>query len=119
MGNKEEVGFRAAGGGWAEEEIRKLKARLQALEADWELMHHAIKSMGDEKARLVLLREAAQQLCRDAASFPAFPLKVQPRLQPVVVTTHSKLVKKHNSFVKIFIVTVLKVDLCLFYLYIA
>jgi hypothetical protein len=59
-----------------------------------ELMHHAIMSMGDEKARLILPREIAQQLCRDAALFPAFPLKVQPRPQPVVVTTQSKLVKK-------------------------
>jgi hypothetical protein len=60
MGNKEEVGFRAAGGVWAEEEeIRKLKARLQALEVDRELMHPAVMSMDDEKAWLVLLRETA------------------------------------------------------------
>jgi hypothetical protein len=120
MGNDEEVGFRAAGGGWAEEEeIQKLKARLQALEADRESMRHAIMSMGDEKAQLVLLRETAQQLCRDAVPFPAVPLKVQPRLQPVVVTTQRKVVKKRDSFVKIFIVTVLKVDLRLFCLFIA
>jgi hypothetical protein len=75
--------------------------------------------MGDEKAQLVLLRETAQQLCRDAVPFPAVPLKVQPRLQPVVVTTQRKVVKKRDSFVKIFIVTVLKVDLRLFCLFIA
>jgi hypothetical protein len=120
MGNDEEVGFGAAGGGWAEEEeIQKLKARLQALEADRESMRHAIMSMGDEKAQLVLLRETAQQLCRDTVPFPAVRLKVQPRLQPVVVTTQRKVVKKRDSFVKIFIVTVLKVDLRLFCLFIA
>ncbi|CAL5009267.1 unnamed protein product [Urochloa decumbens] len=104
----EEVGFRAVGGGWAEEaEIQKLKARLQALEADRESMRHAIMSMGEEKAQVVLLREIAQQLCRDATPFPAVPLKVQPRLQPVVVTQR-KVVKKRSSFFKFFIVTVLK-----------
>ncbi|CAN6372515.1 unnamed protein product [Urochloa humidicola] len=106
----EEVGVRAAGGGWAEvEEIQKLKARLHALEADRESMRHAIMSMGDEKAQVVLLREIAQQLCKDAAPFPAVPLKVQaqPRLQPVVVAQR-KVVKKQNSFLKIFIAAVIK-----------
>ncbi|CAO2142087.1 unnamed protein product [Urochloa humidicola] len=106
----EEVGVRAAGGGWAEvEEIQKLKARLHALEADRESMRHAIMSMGDEKAQVVLLREIAQQLCKDAAPFPAVPLKVQaqPRLQPVVVAQR-KVAKKQNSFLKIFIAAVIK-----------
>jgi len=109
-----EVGVPASagggGGGWTDEveEIQKLKARLQALEADRESMRHAIMSMGDEKAQVVLLREIAKQLCRDAAPFPAVPLKVQPRLQPVVVTQR-KVVKKQTSFVKIFIMTVIKV----------
>ncbi|CAN6381540.1 unnamed protein product [Urochloa humidicola] len=111
VGGSEEVGFRAGTGGWAEEEgeIQKLKARLHALEADRESMRHAIMSMRDEKAQVVLLREMAQQLCRDAAPFPAVPLKVQaqPRLQPVVVAQR-KVVKKQTSFVKMFIVTVIK-----------
>ncbi|OEL34633.1 hypothetical protein BAE44_0004348, partial [Dichanthelium oligosanthes] len=82
----EELGFRAGVGGWVvEEEIQKLKARLQALEADCESMQHAIMSMGDEKAQVVLLREIVQQLCRDAEPFPAVPLKMQPRVQPVVM----------------------------------
>ncbi|KXG28744.1 hypothetical protein SORBI_3005G160900 [Sorghum bicolor] len=99
---------RAGAGGWAEEdEIQKLKARLQALEADRESMRHAILSMGDEKAQVVLLREIAQQLCRDTAPFPAVPLKVQPRLQPVV-TAQRKVVKRQSSFARIFIVTVIK-----------
>ncbi|XP_062182838.1 myosin-binding protein 7-like [Phragmites australis] len=94
---------------WAEEEIeiQKLKARLQALEADRESMRHAIVSMGDEKAQVVLLREIAQQLCKEAAPFPAVPLKVQPRPQPVVVAQR-KVVKRQSFFAKFFIVTVIK-----------
>jgi hypothetical protein len=100
---------RAGAGGWAEEdEIQKLKARLQALEADRESMRHAILSMGDEKAQVVLLREIAQQLCRDAAPFPAVPVKVQPRPQQVVMAQR-KVVKRQSSFAKVFIVTVIKV----------
>jgi len=103
---------RAGAGGWAEEdEIQKLKARLQALEADRESMRHAILSMGDEKAQVVLLREIAQQLCRDTAPFPAVPVKVQPRPQPVVMAQR-KVVKRQSSFAKVFIVTVIKVNMC-------
>nr|CAB3490094.1 unnamed protein product [Digitaria exilis] len=105
----EDCCYFGTGGGWAaEEEIQKLKARLQALEADRESMRHAIMSMSDEKAQVVLLREIAQQLCKDAAPFPGVPLKVQPRPQPVVVAQR-KVVKKKTSFVKIFIMTVIKV----------
>nr|ACG28746.1 hypothetical protein [Zea mays] len=103
-----EVGARSGAAGWAEEdEIQELKARLHALEADRESMRHAIMAMGDEKAQVVLLREIAQQLCRDAAPFPAVPLKVQPRPQPFVMAQR-KVVKRHSSFAKIFIVTVIK-----------
>ncbi|CAD6253484.1 unnamed protein product [Miscanthus lutarioriparius] len=100
---------RAGPGGWAEDdEIQKLKARLLALEADRESMQHAIMSMGDEKAQVVLLREIAQQLCRDAAPFPAVPFKqAQPRLQSVVMAQR-KVVKRQSSFARIFIVTVIK-----------
>ncbi|KAF8665245.1 hypothetical protein HU200_054141 [Digitaria exilis] len=94
----EDCCYFGTGGGWAaEEEIQKLKARLQALEADRESMRHAIMSMSDEKAQVVLLREIAQQLCKDAAPFPGVPLKVQPRPQPVVVAQR-KVVKKKTSF---------------------
>ncbi|OEL14883.1 hypothetical protein BAE44_0024099 [Dichanthelium oligosanthes] len=56
-----ELGFHAGVGGWVEEEeIQKLKLRLQVLEAHRESMRHAIMSMGDEKAQVVLLREIAQ-----------------------------------------------------------
>ncbi|XP_051186794.1 myosin-binding protein 7 [Lolium perenne] len=62
------VGSDCCGGGsWAEdEEMRRLTARLQALEADRETMRQALISMGAEKAQVVLLKEIAQQLCKDA-----------------------------------------------------
>ncbi|EPS63848.1 hypothetical protein M569_10936, partial [Genlisea aurea] len=46
-------------------EIQKLYARLQALEADRETMRQTIISMGTDKAQLVLLKEIAQNLCKD------------------------------------------------------
>lgn len=53
------------GGEREEGDIKKLYMRLQALEADRESMRQAIISMRTEKAQLVLLREIAQQLCKD------------------------------------------------------
>ncbi|KAK3118938.1 hypothetical protein QOZ80_9BG0710960 [Eleusine coracana subsp. coracana] len=105
-------GVPSEAGPWANEEesaeIQKLKARLQALEADRESMRQAIMSMGDEKAQVVLLREIAQQLCREGTMFPAVPMKVQLRpMQPVVVAQR-KLARRRPGFVKIFIVTVIK-----------
>ncbi|GJN25321.1 hypothetical protein PR202_gb13136 [Eleusine coracana subsp. coracana] len=107
-------GVPSEAGPWANEEesaeIQKLKARLQALEADRESMRQAIMSMGDEKAQVVLLREIAQQLCREGTMFPAVPMKVQLRpMQPVVVAQR-KLARRRPGFVKIFIVTVIKVS---------
>lgn len=49
----------------ADPEIKKLYVRLQALEADRESMRQAIVSMRTDKAQLVLLKEIAQQLCKD------------------------------------------------------
>ncbi|KAK8546233.1 hypothetical protein V6N12_027028 [Hibiscus sabdariffa] len=46
-------------------DIKKLYARLQALEADRESMRQAIISMRTESAQLVLLKEIAQHLCKD------------------------------------------------------
>ncbi|KAJ4977973.1 hypothetical protein NE237_008753 [Protea cynaroides] len=46
-------------------DIKKLYMRLQALEADRESMKQTIISMGTDKAQLVLLREIAQQLCKE------------------------------------------------------
>ncbi|CAN6329105.1 unnamed protein product [Urochloa humidicola] len=65
------------GGGaapWAEdEEVRRLSARMQALEADRESMRQAIISMGAEKAQVLLLKEIAQKLCKDAVAPPLLP----------------------------------------------
>ncbi|XP_062203140.1 myosin-binding protein 7-like [Phragmites australis] len=59
------------GAPWAEdEEVRRLSSRMQALEADRESMRQAIISMGAEKAQVVLLKEIAQKLCREAAAPP-------------------------------------------------
>ncbi|XP_039002439.1 myosin-binding protein 7-like [Hibiscus syriacus] len=46
-------------------DIKKLYARLQALEADRESMRQAIISMRTENAQLVLLKEIAQHLCKE------------------------------------------------------
>ncbi|CAN6172069.1 unnamed protein product [Urochloa humidicola] len=43
---------------------------MQALEADRESMLQAIISMGAEKAQVMLLKEIAQKLCKDAAVPP-------------------------------------------------
>lgn len=56
-------------------EVKKLYLRLQALEADRESMKHTIMSMQTDKAQFMLLREIAQQLCRDMT--PARRLPVQ------------------------------------------
>ncbi|XP_047157527.1 myosin-binding protein 7 [Vigna umbellata] len=45
--------------------VKKLYMRLQALEADRESMRQAIISMRTDKAQLVLLREIAQELCKE------------------------------------------------------
>ncbi|XP_042509834.1 myosin-binding protein 7-like [Macadamia integrifolia] len=46
-------------------DVKKLYTRLQALEADRESMKQAMISMRTDKAQLVLLREIAQQLCKE------------------------------------------------------
>ncbi|XP_072957017.1 myosin-binding protein 7-like [Typha angustifolia] len=48
-----------------EPDIKKLYMRLDALEADRESMRQAIVSMRTEKAQLALLKEIAQQLCKE------------------------------------------------------
>ncbi|RRT61230.1 hypothetical protein B296_00044384 [Ensete ventricosum] len=56
------------GGGAAQEaEVRKLCARMEALEADRESMRQSFISMGTDKAQLVLLKEIAQQMCKEVA----------------------------------------------------
>ncbi|KAK9058735.1 hypothetical protein SSX86_023577 [Deinandra increscens subsp. villosa] len=46
-------------------EVKKLYARLHALEADRESMRQTLISMRTDKAQLVLLKEIAQHLCKE------------------------------------------------------
>lgn len=48
-----------------EGEVRRLYTRLQALEADRESMRQAINTIGTDKAQMLLLKEIAQQLCKE------------------------------------------------------
>ncbi|XP_022843597.1 myosin-binding protein 7-like [Olea europaea var. sylvestris] len=56
-------------------EIQKLYARLQALEADRESMRQAIVSIGTDKAQFVLLKEIAQNLCKEMTPERRMPVK--------------------------------------------
>ncbi|OWM79012.1 hypothetical protein CDL15_Pgr003183 [Punica granatum] len=56
-------------------DIKKLYARLQALEADRESMRHTIMSMQTDKAQLLLLKEIAQHLCKDVPAERPTPAK--------------------------------------------
>lgn len=58
-------------------EIQKLYARLQSLEADRESMRQAIISIGTEKAQVVLLKEIAQNLCKEMSP-KSTPMRKQP-----------------------------------------
>ncbi|KAM0024665.1 putative GTD-binding domain-containing protein [Helianthus debilis subsp. tardiflorus] len=58
-------------------EVMKLYARLQALEADRESMRQAIINMRTDKAQLVLLKEIAQNLCKDMSPTSRMPAKKQ------------------------------------------
>ncbi|OAY68311.1 Myosin-binding protein 7, partial [Ananas comosus] len=48
-------------------EVKKLSARVEALEAEGEAMRRAMVGMGAEMARLALVREIAQRLCKEFA----------------------------------------------------
>lgn len=65
-------------------EIQKLYARLHALEADRESMRQAIISIGTDKAQLVLLKEIAQNLCKDMS-----PARRAPERKQSVVASFS------------------------------
>ncbi|XP_009789732.1 myosin-binding protein 7-like [Nicotiana sylvestris] len=56
-------------------EVTKLYLRLQALEADRESMRQAIISMRTDNAQMVLLKEIAQQLCKEMS--PATKTRVR------------------------------------------
>ncbi|XP_071734813.1 myosin-binding protein 7-like isoform X2 [Rutidosis leptorrhynchoides] len=56
-------------------EVKKLYARLHALEADRESMKQALMSMRTDKAQLVLLKEIAQHLYKDMSPPSSMPVK--------------------------------------------
>ncbi|KAL8517621.1 hypothetical protein ACS0TY_015751 [Phlomoides rotata] len=56
-------------------EIQKLYARLHALEADRESMRQAIISIGTEKAQVALLKEIAQNLCKEVPPLRRMPVR--------------------------------------------
>lgn len=58
-------------------EVKKLYARLHALEADRESMKQALISMRTDKAQLVLLKEIAQHLYKDMSPPSNLPVKKQ------------------------------------------
>ncbi|KAL8138371.1 hypothetical protein V2J09_004372 [Rumex salicifolius] len=58
-------------------EAKKLYQRVQVLEADRESLKQTIMSMQTDKAQLVLLREIAQQLCKDMSTERRMPMKKQ------------------------------------------
>ncbi|KAG6526060.1 myosin-binding protein 7-like [Zingiber officinale] len=51
-----------------EAEFKRLYLRLQALEADRESMRQSSISMGTDKAQITLLKEIAQQMCKEVAT---------------------------------------------------
>jgi hypothetical protein len=92
--------------------------RMQALEADRESMRQAIMSMGAEKAQVMLLKEIAQKLCKDATppvpaaavaqhgfykggnTQPAMTITVRPPRHPALLMQR-KLVKKKPSLLAV------------------
>ncbi|KAK3136535.1 hypothetical protein QOZ80_5BG0437990 [Eleusine coracana subsp. coracana] len=85
-------GGRGAPWGEDNEEVRRLSSRLQSLEADRESMRQAIINMGAEKAQVMLLKEIAQKLCREAAAPPPVNVAQQSyykagNVPPVVTVT--------------------------------
>ncbi|CAI9097531.1 OLC1v1033980C1 [Oldenlandia corymbosa var. corymbosa] len=61
-------------------EIQKLYMRLQALEADRESMRQALISMRTDKAQLILLKEIAQNLCKEMS-----PARRPPPRKPSLI----------------------------------
>ncbi|WOL03106.1 myosin-binding protein 7-like [Canna indica] len=54
-------------GGVEEAEIKKLYMKLQALDADRESMRQTLLSFDTDKAQMVLLKEIAEQMCKEGA----------------------------------------------------
>ncbi|KAI3443342.1 hypothetical protein Pfo_000007 [Paulownia fortunei] len=78
-------------------EVQKLYARLHALEADRESMRQAIISIGTDKAQMVLLKEIAQNLCKEMS-----PARRMPARKPSVVGSFSfmSIFKVHVWFIR-------------------
>ncbi|XP_022883017.1 myosin-binding protein 7-like isoform X2 [Olea europaea var. sylvestris] len=75
-------------------EVQKLYARLHALEADRESMRQAIVSVGTDKGQMVLLKEIAQNLCKEMS-----PARRMPERKPSVIGRFSSMIKWVASFV--------------------
>ena len=75
--------------------IKKLYMRLQALEADRESMRQAIISMRTDKAQLVLLKEIAQQLCKEMSPQRK---RTARKLSSMPFVTVFKVILKINGF---------------------
>lgn len=58
-------------------EVQKLYARLHALEADRESMRQSIISVGTDKAQLILLKEIAENLCKEMSPSRTKPVQKQ------------------------------------------
>ncbi|CAH9117568.1 unnamed protein product [Cuscuta europaea] len=56
-------------------DIKKLFARLHALEADRESTRQALISMSTDKSQIVLLKEIAQKLCKDMSRLERTPAR--------------------------------------------
>ncbi|XP_055807307.1 myosin-binding protein 7-like [Solanum dulcamara] len=65
-------------------EVTKLYFRLQALEADRESMRQAMIAMRTDKAQVILLKEIAQQLCKEMT-----PAVRKPAKKPSVIGSFS------------------------------
>ncbi|XP_022857789.1 myosin-binding protein 7-like [Olea europaea var. sylvestris] len=75
-------------------EVQKLYARLHALEADRESMRQAIISVRTDKAQMVLLKEIAQNLCKEMS-----PVRRMPERKPSVIWSFCSIFTWVASFV--------------------
>lgn len=85
------------------DEIKRLYARLQALEADRETMRQTIMCVGTDNAQLMLLKEIAQQLCKEVKP------QQQPQRQPQPQPPANQIVKKPSLVRTFSIFTAVKV----------
>ncbi|XP_071710281.1 myosin-binding protein 7-like [Rutidosis leptorrhynchoides] len=78
-------------------EVMKLYARLHALEADRESMRQAIINMRTDKAQLVLLKEIAQNLCKEMGTTNRMPVKKQSVLESFCQTIASFILWRRKA----------------------